>query len=191
MHFTNFFTNFENTNFSRLTNKINISIPSLNLILSIIPFLNFPSSFFFFFFFLIHSTLHRFHLFLSSSSFLSCMFTISLTFSLSPTTIAFLLLFFPSHPATPQPRESSARIPFSLLSSLQAPSKHALVFSHARVPWMWCRSPYRPYPPATSLRGLEPFCSSVKIPCPSRTGWFNNAHLFPAWKTTIRSLTWV
>lgn len=51
MHFTNFFTNLENTNFSRLTNKINISIPSLNLILSIIPFLDFPSSFFFFFFF--------------------------------------------------------------------------------------------------------------------------------------------
>lgn len=128
MHFTNFFTNLENTNFSRLTNKINISIPSLNLILSIIPFLDFPSSFFFFFFFLIHSTLHRFHLFLSSSSFLSCMFTISLTFSLSPTTIAFLLLFFPPTPLLLN-RENPPHAFLSLFSQVYKPRVSTLSFS--------------------------------------------------------------
>lgn len=61
------------------------------------------------------------------------MFTISLTFSLSPTSIAFLLLLFPSHPATPQPEERILRT-HSFLSSLestQAPQVSTLSFSLA------------------------------------------------------------
>lgn len=69
--------------------------------------------------------------------FLSRMFTISLTFSSSPSTIISFSSFFFSLSTVPH-LKSSVRTSF-LSSRVYKPSKHALVFSHARVRWMCSR----------------------------------------------------